>query len=278
MNSLMRGVAVKQSMSSATEVGKHYDTEFFDRRRTTAEVSAAAVVPLVMELARPRSVIDVGCGEGTWLASFAAHGVERVIGLDGDYVDPNRLVIPTDCFIPVDLSRPFRHPEVFSLVVSLEVAEHLPESSADEFVESLTRLGDIVLFSAAIPGQGGTGHLNEQWPDYWVSRFRRHGFLAVDALRPQIRRDSTVAWWYRQNLLFFVSDSKLDDFELLRTSLEATRPDQLAVVHPELFESLRPGLSAPPWAPGVRQLIHAFPGALRRMIRKRLGIARGDNW
>jgi 2-polyprenyl-3-methyl-5-hydroxy-6-metoxy-1,4-benzoquinol methylase len=62
---------------------------------------------------------------------------------------------------PLDLEKEF------DLVVSLEVAEHLPASAADQFVNTLVKHGKKILFSAAIPGQGGQDHLNEQWPDYW---------------------------------------------------------------------------------------------------------------
>src|SRR5262245_44009168 len=132
-----------------------YTNEYYRALSDGARRSARVVLPLVLEFVRPRSVIDVGCGLGTWLAVFREHGVEDVWGMDGDHVDREWLEIPADRFLAHDLSQPLRLGRSFDLVVSLEVAEHLPPSCADAFVESLTRLGPLLLFSAAAPYQGG---------------------------------------------------------------------------------------------------------------------------
>ena len=160
-----------------------YPPEFFEGLRKTARRSAERVVPLVLELVSPASVVDVGCGVGSWLAVFRERGVRTILGIDGEYVDPGRLEIPHECFRARDVARPLDVVERFDLVVTLEVAEHLPPGAADAFVGSVTELGPVVLFSAAVPGQGGFRHLNEQWPPYWVERFEQRGFVPIDALR-----------------------------------------------------------------------------------------------
>lgn len=133
--------------------------------------SAQHVVPLVSSLIHPSSVVDVGCGSGAWLDVFRKHGASRILGLDGYNVDPAWLCIPQDCFRALDLSKPFQVAEVFDLAVCLEVAEHLPKDAAPGFIQSLARLAPGVLFSAAVPLQGGTHHVNEQWPGYWQDLF-----------------------------------------------------------------------------------------------------------
>lgn len=195
-------------------------------------------MPSVLNLTRPSSVIDVGCGTGTWLSVFASHGVADFLGVDGDYVDRTLLEIPADKFLPYDLSQPLALERQFDLVVSLEVAEHLPPSASDTFVESLARLGPVVLFSAAIPQQGGTDHLNEQWPEYWAERFERQGFLAADAIRPLIWTNENVESWYAQNSLLFVQRTHMPRFPALRTVARATKRSLLAKVHPRLFAEL----------------------------------------
>jgi SAM-dependent methyltransferase len=132
-----------------------YGPAFFDAHRDGARHSARAIVPLVLRLVRAGSVIDVGCGQGTWLAVFAEHGAADVTGVDGDSVDRDRLEIPADRFRGHDLARPLSVGRTFDLAVSLEVAEHLPAASADDFVASLAHLAPVVLFSAAAPYQGG---------------------------------------------------------------------------------------------------------------------------
>jgi hypothetical protein len=91
----------------------------------------------------------------------------------------------------------------FDLACSLEVAEHLSPSVADQLVLALVKAAPVVLFSAAIPRQGGTSHVNEQWASYWAEKFKRHGYVAIDCLRPALHGDRRVDWWYRQNALIY---------------------------------------------------------------------------
>jgi hypothetical protein len=84
----------------------------------------------------------------------------------------------------------------------LEVAEHLRASRAEGLVKMLCGLSDRVLFSAAIPFQGGTGHVNEQWQSYWARLFRRNGFAAARN-QPNIRENRDVEIWYRNNLILY---------------------------------------------------------------------------
>lgn len=215
-----------------------YDDQFFDVMQEAARSSAHVIGPLLVKLLQPTSVIDVGCGTGTWLSVFQELGVGEVFGVDGAYVDRARLEIPAERFLAFDLTKPLRLDQTFDLAVSLEVAEHLPEDSADEFVESLTRLSPVVLFSAAIPHQGGTNHVNEQWPDYWAAKFSSHGFVAVDCLRRKVWNNGDVEWWYAQNMLLYVSRRYLDSHHALKCEYEFMGTSQLALVHPRKYAYL----------------------------------------
>ena len=158
---------------------------------------------------KPQSVVDVGCGHGTWLAVFVELGILEYCGIYGDYIDPSALDIPADRFIAADSAQPLRLDRRFDLVVTLEVAEHLPKTDASTFVQSLTELGPVVLFSAAIPFQGGENHLNEQWPDYWAHLFHNRGYRAVDCLRKKTWHNDKVEPWYAQNILLFVHPDEI---------------------------------------------------------------------
>src|SRR5262249_55182581 len=151
----------------------------------------------------PRSVVDLGCGSGIWLEVFERHGVSDYLGIDGDWVPGDRLHIPESQFLSARLDKPLRVNRSFDLAVTLEVAEHLPERASGRFVRTVVRLAPCVLFSAAIPHQRGFHHLNEQWPDYWADHFRKHGYVAVDAIRPLIWSNPEVVPYYRQNILLF---------------------------------------------------------------------------
>ncbi len=217
-----------------------YTKQFFQGISEGSRRSAEEIVPLVLSLIRPRNVIDVGCGDGSWLSVFREHGIADVVGVDGDYVDRSKLRIPEDRYVPFDVRKPFRMDRQFGLVVSLEVAEHLPEECASIFVDSLTSLGPVILFSAAIPFQGGTDHVNEQWPDYWVIRFQERGYAPIDCIRKHIWQNEHVEWWYAQNILMFARRDYLDNEAELRRELENTTVSQLSIVHPKKYvEELR---------------------------------------
>jgi SAM-dependent methyltransferase len=196
--------------------------------------SAQAVVPRMMELVQPGSVIDVGCGLGSWLNAFVQAGVDDVLGIDGNEADPALLEIPMERFLRRDLTQPLRLERQFDLVVSLEVAEHLPPAAAEPFVQQLAGLGPVVLFSAAVPHQGGVEHLNEQWQEYWAERFEAQGFVTVDCLRRRIWDDPDVSWWYKQNMLLFARPDRVEALpQLKQEALRGGR--QLSLVHPQRF-------------------------------------------
>jgi len=212
-----------------------YGSDYYRAIREGATASAEVIVPLLLDLVKPRSVIDVGCATGSWLSVFRAHGVKDVWGVDGEHVDRGMLEIPEERFVVMDLAEPFVLDQQFDLVVSLEVAEHLPARSASAFVKSLTRLGPAVLFSAAIPFQAGRRHVNEQWPEYWAERFRNEGYVAVDCLRRKIWQDERVQWWYAQNILLYTTSDHLKKWPRLGTEYEHMGTTQLALVHPQKY-------------------------------------------
>jgi glycosyltransferase involved in cell wall biosynthesis/Flp pilus assembly protein TadD len=217
------------------DAGQPYTREFQVHTHLQAHRSAQEVVPHVLELLQPQSIVDVGCGVGSWLAVFRQHGIHDVLGVDGAYVDQKLLQIPREQFLAHDLSKPLRLGRQFDLAMSLEVAEHLPAESAATFIESLVGLAPVVLFSAAVPFQGGTHHVNEQWPGYWAQLFERHDYVVVDGLREKVWLNDRVEWWYCQNLLVFCRPDALVRYPRLRSELAHTAPARLAVVHPKMF-------------------------------------------
>jgi SAM-dependent methyltransferase len=182
----------------------YYAEDMYERDR--ARTSAQVVVPMVTALLHPSKVIDIGCGRGAWLRAFKDNGAAQIVGLDGDYIDPSTLLIPSDCFRPTNLAGAFETPAGrFDLAVCLEVAEHLPARQARHLVGRLAAAAPVVLFSAAPPGQGGGGHVNCQPLSYWRALFEERGLKMLDPLRPRIRDDAGVAWWYRQNMVMFAT-------------------------------------------------------------------------
>ena len=212
-----------------------YPHDFYaDRHRQTLH-AARTVLSIVLELLPPvHSAIDLGCGVGTWLAVLREYGATDVHGVDGPWVDPALLQIARQDFQVADFEQAIVHRRRYDLAISLEVAEHIPESGAVRFVDALVGASDFVLFSAAIPFQGGVGHVNEQWPDYWASMFADRGHVTLDVVRSKIWNDRKIPFWYRQNILLFASCDKVSDI-LRAGGHEATPTSPVALVHPELY-------------------------------------------
>lgn len=191
--------------------------------------AADIIVPIINKLLTPKSVIDVGCGLGTWLKVFQENAnLTDCLGLDGSYLDKTKLVINHNIFKEQDLRKKITLNRNYDLALCLEVAEHLPETSSDLLIESLCSLSDNIVFSAAIPGQGGQNHINEQWPQYWLEKFSKYGFKRFDVIRPLVWENENVDLWYKQNMFLFSKNN-------ISTSLSPV----IAEIHPGFWELKR---------------------------------------
>lgn len=159
----------------------------------------------ILALYRPKSVVDVGCGIGLLLEEFVKRGIEGV-GIEGEWLEMDAFAAPPETFHAHNLEEEMTLPRRFDLAVSIEVAEHLGKDRAEGFVQDLCKLSDVVVFSAAIPAQGGRGHRNEQWQSYWAQLFEDAGYLTYDPIRPNLRFDDEMFRWFRQNVLVFVKE------------------------------------------------------------------------
>lgn len=243
-----------------------YDRHFYEDLATTALPSARRIVPIVLELVAVRSVIDVGCGDGSWLAVFRELGVADVFGVDGDWVDTDQLKIPLDSFAPRRLDEALAIGRRSDLAISLEVAEHLWPDRAAGFVGELCGLAPVVLFSAAIPHQGGHNHFNEQWPGYWAELFAAREYRPVDVLRLRIWDDPGVTWWYKQNIMLFASDAGLTAHPRLAAARKHAPAVPPPLVHPDKYRELV-RLTQPSFGRWLKMAMAAF----RRSVRKRAG-------
>jgi SAM-dependent methyltransferase len=198
------------------------------------ENSARVIVPLLIQYFHPTSVVDVGCGTGDFLSVFKRMGVETIKGIDGKWSNRKLLFqnINESEFQEMDLEFPEIIPKKFDLAVCLEVAEHLRPTCAEGFIKALTTYSDVIVFSAAIPDQGGFNHLNEQWPLYWENIFSKFKFIKFDLIRPKIWNDKSVKFWYRQNIFIYMKETaslNLDHKENKDIYLER-------LIHPDLYE------------------------------------------
>jgi SAM-dependent methyltransferase len=159
------------------------------------------ILDLALEIFRPRSALDVGCGTGLSLEYFLAHKIDAV-GVEGSTVALQACRCPESVHLH-DLHEPFDLKRKFDLVWCFEVAEHIHPNFADQLVATLTVHGDQILISAARPGQGGCGHLNEQPPEYWIEKFGQHRFALDTELSARFQALSHQDIQFAENVLVF---------------------------------------------------------------------------
>ena len=188
------------------------------------------IVPVIIDLLNPKSVVDIGCGIGTFLHVFKKSGVKEVMGVDGAWVNRNLLLkyINENEFQEANLEQEISLPKKYDLAVSLEVAEHLSESAARQFVKNLVNAGSKIVFSAAIPLQSGQNHINEQWLTYWEKLFNEHNYVLHDVMRPLLWDNPKIFSWYKQNMVLFAPKGEV-------ITLERPENSMRNVIHPDLF-------------------------------------------
>ena len=238
----------------ATEL---YSPNWFEARSCGARRSAEVILPLLFELAPPKRVVDLGCGTGSWLSVARELGAE-VLGVDGDYVDRSQLEIPAERFRAHDLAQPLRLEESFDLAICLEVGEHLPPDRSEALVETLTGLAPVVAFSAAIPGQGGTGHVNERWQDFWAGLFAARGYRPFDVIRPRVWDDERVRHFYAQNLIVYADPARVPASGAPALPLRLVHPRQLEIA----------GRQLPPPRAALTHIRKAAESRVSRLTRK----------
>ena len=185
----------------------------------------SVIFPIINELYRPKNILDVGCGIGTWLKTISDHGIEDYLGIDGIEVGVNEFLVSKEKFKKYDLTHHWDLGRKFDLLLCLEVAEHLPSDLASDFVQSLTNHSDIIIFSAACPNQPGQGHINCQWIDYWQDLFNKHRYACFDEIRPLVWNKDFPEWWYKQNI-----------FVAKKDEINAGKETKLmSIIYPDLY-------------------------------------------
>lgn len=119
--------------------------------------------------------VDIGCGNGFYVRYLQAHK-HKCEGYDGSQFNPYKI---TDFTVTQDIGK-------FDNVLCLEVGEHIPKISEQIFLNNICFAAKkYVILSWAIPGQGGTGHVNCRENYYIIGEMQRRGFL-IDSIKTEI--------------------------------------------------------------------------------------------
>jgi SAM-dependent methyltransferase len=243
-----------------------YDNEFYKDQVAPSLGAARLILGHLWTYLQPESVVDVGCGRGSWLAACHELGSATLIGLDGDWNSQAAMIDPAIRFRAVDLNQPFALDRRVDLAISVEVAEHLEPASSTQFVNCLTEASDMVVFGAAYEGQGGTNHINEQRHSWWARLFSANRYVPFDLFRPYFWSHERIHFWYRQNTFLYVRQDS-GPYGALRARGISELPDVGFVdcIHPLLYGA-KAGLSVS-FRTHVNDLFPSLVRAVRRRLR-----------
>lgn len=215
------------------QTNSSYGKSYFTSRRNLSLTSAEKTLHHLKKFYDFSSVVDFGCGTGTWLKVCQEIGCKDILGLD-DYAEKTLLEIPREQFFRKNIGETVELQKKYDLAISLEAAEHIGVDSSENIVRNLVHASDVILFSAALPGQGGTHHVNEQPPIFWATKFNKHNFVQYDFLRSLIWEEDEVAWWYKQNIFLYINKNsqKKVDFPTLANNFSFKH-----IVHPDCLSS-----------------------------------------
>lgn len=217
---------------------ENYTSEFYDQMQDRNTRTAMEIMPYIIEKLNPSSIVDIGCGRGIFLS--VAKKIDKnvsVLGIDGDYVEREKLLIDQDEFIAFDLKKELNLQKKFDVAISFEVAEHIEEEYSERFIQNIVKLSDVIVFSAAIPLQGGTNHVNEQYPSYWKKIFADCGYYCSDIIRRVFWNNGTIEPHRKQNLMLYVKDNLFD--EVINKFNNIDNESYLDVIHPQFFGKMQ---------------------------------------
>lgn len=248
--------------ATTSALGQYYGDNWYEDHVAASLDSGRLVLGHLWQYLQPASVLDVGCGRGSWLAACRELGAETLIGLDGPWNSQAAMIEPAIQFRAVDLNQPFALDAPVELAMSVEVAEHLEPSSSERLIECLTSASEVVVFGAAYVEQGGTHHINERRHSFWAKLFAARGFAVFDLFRPNFWDDARLPFWYRQNTFLYVKRNSRAFERLTAAGLHELRNIAFTdCVHPELFDA-KAGVTI-----SFRQVVRQFVPSLARSIR-----------
>lgn len=146
----------------------------------------------------PQSVLDIGCGTGKALDYFLDQGINAV-GVEGSrkaiaHAKNKELIVRYNLEKVLDLYRKF------DMIWSFEFVEHVHPRAIKNLIQTFSNHSDKIVMSAAVPGQGGCGHFNEQLPAYWIEHFETCGYRLNKIKTEDLKSTGEL---YVQNILVF---------------------------------------------------------------------------
>jgi len=265
---------VKQAIDESRPDLSKYGGGFYSDGGDLAYRAATIILSEIEEIYSFTSMVDFGCGAGGWLRAakdvIGCNGrTPTLLGVDGPHAKAFASCEGAE-FRFEDMENRIQLSRRFDLAISMEVAEHLTKARAEGFVEDIVATSDVVLFSAAVPGQGGTNHINEQWQSYWVEKFSLFGFRCFDVLRAKFWNHELLSLcpFYISNAFLYIRETSALVSKLTADGIPSIGPGNFPadIVHPGIFKG------AHYESVGPKALATQLPRALLRAVRRRVSL------
>tara|TARA_B100001093_G_C26847513_1_gene1023570 strand:- start:2945 stop:3694 length:750 start_codon:yes stop_codon:yes gene_type:complete len=235
----------------------NYNDEYFNDFYEMSYKSAIEILKPILVLKSFKNIADIGCGAGAWLQACYDLSEDKenlkLTGVDGAYMKDQKKFNKVN-YIYKNLEKETLNGK-FDFLISVEVAEHLNESSADFFIDSLCSLSDIILFSAAQIGQGGRNHLNEKSIGYWKNKFVLHGYRPYTFFKNKIWNkpifdnfpyyiSNSILYVknhddiFKKNTVNYLSNFTHPNFLKMRSKENISFKEHLAFIFPSLIKGI----------------------------------------
>lgn len=179
-----------------------YNKRYFQTIEQAEKVQAESLADILIEMYDPKSVGDVGCATGLYLVPFLTRGVVAVGWDSADYAVDQKLVPGVE---KADITETMVGINV-DLAICLEVLEHIDNDLCGGVIQNLVNMSELIIFSAAQPGQKGTGHINCKPKKHWETLFNIRGYNRDPEAEARILDHVTKndhAEWFKNNLQVF---------------------------------------------------------------------------
>lgn len=202
---------------------------------STRKLSARKILRYYWKFFNPKKIVDVGCGRGVWLDECRNLGATNLLGIDGDYNSQHNM-FKNFKYINHDLNKKFAIKEKYDLAISVETIEHLKPEISNNFIKSLCKLSETIIFSGAFPYQGGIGHINERLHSEFAKIFIKNNYFPFDFFRPALFSDKDISFWYRQNIFLYLKKNSYNYKKLIYHNIKPLKNIYfMNCVHPELY-------------------------------------------
>ena len=191
------------------------DVQFYKQLVREEGPAAEHLFQVLSRKFNPQRILDVGCATGLYLRPFYKAGYD-VLGWEINAGALALSELPKGVIQLQDITKYAGTGMRFDLVLCLETFEHIEESKAKAGITNLCKQSNRILFSAAIPGQSGEGHINCQKKEYWEVMFREQGFERRKMIEDELKKEIMVGYhmgWLISNLLWLEKgESRMDPY------------------------------------------------------------------